>query len=98
MSSVHFSAEKSPFYSHLVMAEENAKSAKLKIWANYEETKPVEVVDDTPERQCNYEKVFCFGNLNFCHIYFYFFCVCLCSLNTSFTYVFVACCDLFRLW
>ena len=57
LSSVHFSAEKSQFYSQLVVAEENAKTSKLKIWANYEEPKTVEVVDDASERQCKYEKV-----------------------------------------
>ncbi|CAB4015938.1 staphylococcal nuclease domain-containing 1-like, partial [Paramuricea clavata] len=57
LSGVHFSAEKSPFYSQLIMAEESAKTSKIKIWANFEETKTVEVVDDTSERQCKYEKV-----------------------------------------
>lgn len=57
LSSVHFTAERSSFYSQLVTAEESAKSAKLNIWANYEEPKAVEVVDDTSERQCKPEKV-----------------------------------------
>jgi hypothetical protein len=39
------------------VAEDNAKTSKLKIWANYEEPKTVEVVDETSERQCKYEKV-----------------------------------------
>ena len=54
---MHFTAERSPFYSQLATAEENAKTTKLNMWANYEEPKAVEVVDDTSERQCTYEQV-----------------------------------------
>ncbi|XP_073239320.1 staphylococcal nuclease domain-containing protein 1-like [Porites lutea] len=56
LSQVHFTAERSSFYQQLTQAEEQAKSKKLKLWANYEEPKNVVVVEET-ERKCNYKKV-----------------------------------------
>lgn len=56
LSQVHFTAERSQFYHQLFQAEEQAKSAKLKLWANYEEPKNIVVVEEV-ERKCNYKKV-----------------------------------------
>ncbi|XP_068744654.1 staphylococcal nuclease domain-containing protein 1-like [Montipora capricornis] len=56
LSQVHFTAERSQFYHQLFQAEEQAKSAKLKLWANYEEPKNIVVVEEA-ERKCNYKKV-----------------------------------------
>ena len=61
LASVHFSAEKSPYYNSLATAEKFAKEAKRGIWKDYveEETKnnENEQVAETTERKVNYRKV-----------------------------------------
>ena len=59
MASVHFSADRSPYYRALQIAEENAKRRKLKIWANYVEKEvKVEKEEETvAERKTNYQAV-----------------------------------------
>lgn len=63
LASVHFSAEKTEYYRALKTAEDSAKAAKKKIWANYveetesEEIKEEEKDDKVVERQVNQEKV-----------------------------------------
>lgn len=63
LASVHFSAEKTEFYRALKTAEDSAKAAKKRIWANYvEETESEEIKeedkdDKVVERQVNQEKV-----------------------------------------
>lgn len=56
LSKVHFTADRTPYYSQLQVAEESARTKKLKMWANYEEPKEIVVVEET-ERKCNYKKV-----------------------------------------
>lgn len=63
LATVHFSAEKTEYYRQLKSAEDNAKAAKKKIWANYveveepEEVKEEEKDDKVVERKVNHEKV-----------------------------------------
>lgn len=63
LASVHFSAEKTEYYRILKVAEDSAKAAKKKIWANYveveetEEVKEEEKEDKVVERKVNHEKV-----------------------------------------
>lgn len=63
LATVHFSAEKTEYYRALKTAEDSAKAAKKKIWANYvEEVKEEEVKEDDKddkvvERKVNHEKV-----------------------------------------
>lgn len=63
LASVHFSAEKTEFYRSLKTAEDSAKAAKKKIWANYveveetEEIKEEEKEDKVVERKVHHEKV-----------------------------------------
>lgn len=63
LASVHFSAEKTEFYRSLKTAEDGAKAAKKKIWANYVEVEETEEVkeekeeDKVTERKVNHEKV-----------------------------------------
>ncbi|KAK2563698.1 Staphylococcal nuclease domain-containing protein 1 [Acropora cervicornis] len=56
LSQVHFTAERSNFYHQLTVAEAQAKSSKLKLWANYEEPKNIVEIEET-ERKCNFKKV-----------------------------------------
>lgn len=60
LATLHFTAEKSSYYTTMQAAEQRAKAAKRNIWANYEE-KPVEVEADTHEdvvdRKVNFVKV-----------------------------------------
>jgi staphylococcal nuclease domain-containing protein 1 len=61
-ASVHFSAERGPYYTQLSSAERSAKNAKRGIWQNYveeEEVKPTETeqANDVTERKVNYRKV-----------------------------------------
>lgn len=63
LASVHFSAEKTEYYRALKTAEDSAKAAKKKIWANYveevkeEEVKEEDKDDKVVERKVNHEKV-----------------------------------------
>lgn len=59
LASVHFSADRSPYFRGLQVAEENAKARKLKIWANFVEKEvKVEKEEDTVvERKTNYQAV-----------------------------------------
>lgn len=63
LASVHFSAEKTEYYRSLKSAEDSAKAAKKRIWANYveepeaEEVKEEEKDDKVVERKVNHEKV-----------------------------------------
>lgn len=63
LASVHFSAEKTEYYRSLKSAEDSAKLAKKKIWANYveeikeEEVKEEDKDDKVSERKVNHEKV-----------------------------------------
>jgi len=51
-ATVHFSAEKTPYYRPLQIAEENAKARRERIWINYEESKDeVKPEDDKSERK-----------------------------------------------
>lgn len=51
LASVHFSAEKTPYFRPLQIAEDNAKARRDKIWMNYEDTKDeVKPEDDKAER------------------------------------------------
>ncbi|XP_019633158.1 PREDICTED: staphylococcal nuclease domain-containing protein 1-like [Branchiostoma belcheri] len=56
LSKVHFTAERSQYYHHLVSAEEEAKKEKIKMWANYEEPKDIVVVEES-ERNVSYKDV-----------------------------------------
>jgi staphylococcal nuclease domain-containing protein 1 len=61
-ASVHFSAERGPYYNQLSSAERFAKNAKRGIWQNYveeEQVKPSETeqANDNTERKVNYRKV-----------------------------------------
>lgn len=63
LATVHFSAEKTEYYRALKTAEDSAKAAKKKIWANYveevkeEEVKEEDKEDKVGERKVNHEKV-----------------------------------------
>jgi len=61
LASVHFSAEKSPYYNSLATAEKFAKEAKRGIWKDYVEEEPKnnenEQIAETTERKVNYKKV-----------------------------------------
>jgi len=63
LASIHFSAEKTEFYRFLKTAEDSAKKAKKRIWANYveepelEKAKEDEKDDKVTERKVNHEKV-----------------------------------------
>lgn len=63
LASVHFSAEKTEYYRSLKSAEDAAKAAKKRIWANYveepevEESKDEEKEDKVTERKVTHEKV-----------------------------------------
>lgn len=63
LATVHFSAEKTEYYRSLKSAEDAAKAAKKRIWANYveetevEETKDEEKDDKVTERKVSHEKV-----------------------------------------
>jgi len=63
LAKVHFSAEKTEYYRSLKSAEDSAKAAKKKIWANYveevkeEEVKEEDKDDKVTERKVNQEKV-----------------------------------------
>lgn len=63
LAQVHFSAEKTEYYRSLKSAEDSAKAAKKKIWANYvEEVKEEEVKEEdkdekVTERKVNQEKI-----------------------------------------
>lgn len=63
LASVHFSAEKTEYYRALKSAEDSAKAAKKKIWANYveevkeEEVKEEDKDDKVTERKVSQEKV-----------------------------------------
>lgn len=63
LAQVHFSAEKTEYYRSLKSAEDSAKAAKKKIWANYveeikeEEVKEEDKDDKVTERKVNQEKV-----------------------------------------
>lgn len=62
-ASVHFSAEKTDYFRSLKSAEDAAKAAKKRIWANYveeikvEEEKEDDKDDKVTERKVNHEKV-----------------------------------------
>lgn len=57
LAKVHFTAERSPHYTKMLAAEENAKTKKLKVWANYEEPKEEEVVEEPAERVVSYRNI-----------------------------------------
>lgn len=63
LATVHFSAEKTEYYRSLKSAEDSAKAAKKKIWANYveqvenEEAKEEDKEDKVTERVVKQEKV-----------------------------------------
>ncbi|XP_025099283.1 staphylococcal nuclease domain-containing protein 1-like isoform X2 [Pomacea canaliculata] len=54
LAKVHFTAERSPHFSALMKAQEQAKSGRLKIWSTFEEPKQEAVVEEPSERQVNY--------------------------------------------
>nr|QBI71277.1 ebna2 binding protein P100 [Isotomurus palustris] len=52
LAQVHFSAEKTPYFRPLQIAEDNAKARREKIWTNWEDTKDeVKPEDDKSERK-----------------------------------------------
>lgn len=52
LASVHFSAEKTPYYRPLQIAEDNAKARRDKIWMNFEEVADeIKPEDDKAERK-----------------------------------------------
>lgn len=52
LATVHFSAEKTPYFRPLQIAEDHAKARRDKIWLNYEETKDeVKPEEDKSERK-----------------------------------------------
>uniref|UniRef100_A0AC34QNZ7 Staphylococcal nuclease domain-containing protein n=1 Tax=Panagrolaimus sp. JU765 TaxID=591449 RepID=A0AC34QNZ7_9BILA len=61
LASLHFSAERGPYYSALARAEKVAKEGRRGIWKNYvEETKAAVEIDpatEATERKINYKKV-----------------------------------------
>lgn len=63
LATVHFSAEKTEYYRQLKSAEDAAKAAKKKVWANYveveetEEVKEEEKDDKVVERKVHHEKI-----------------------------------------
>ena len=59
LASVHFTAERSVHYRSLQIGEENAKSRKIKMWANYveKEVKVVQEEEVVAERKTNYQAV-----------------------------------------
>ncbi|KAK7494857.1 hypothetical protein BaRGS_00013984, partial [Batillaria attramentaria] len=57
LAKVHFTAERSSHYKTLMAAQERAKTARLKLWSNYEEPKETEVIEEPAERQVSYCKV-----------------------------------------
>lgn len=57
LAKVHFTAERSPYYSQMLKAEESAKSQKLNIWSTYEEPKIEKPEDEPQERQVTYRNV-----------------------------------------
>eukprot|EP00123_Amoebidium_parasiticum_P022581 comp9044_c0_seq1/m.4227 comp9044_c0_seq1/g.4227 ORF comp9044_c0_seq1/g.4227 comp9044_c0_seq1/m.4227 type:complete len:894 (-) comp9044_c0_seq1:191-2872(-) len=57
LSSVHFTADRLPYYSQLTAAEERAKAAKLNIWKNFVEEKKEDTVEEVKEREVKYKEV-----------------------------------------
>jgi len=58
LAKVHFTAEKSQYYSAMLAAEEKAKENRLNIWADYKEEQVSEVVTEEPsERSVSYKTV-----------------------------------------
>ncbi|KAJ8315336.1 hypothetical protein KUTeg_007486 [Tegillarca granosa] len=58
LATVHFTAERSPYYKALQVAEENAKKRKANLWSKVVETKETEEpVEDPKERKVDYQKV-----------------------------------------
>jgi len=52
LASVHFSAEKTPYFRPLQIAEDNAKARRERIWMNWEDTKDeIKPEDDKTERK-----------------------------------------------
>ncbi|XP_076336232.1 staphylococcal nuclease domain-containing protein 1-like [Tachypleus tridentatus] len=57
LASVHFTAERSPHYSALQIAENSAKKRGDKIWTGFEEPKEEEKKEDNVERKISYRSV-----------------------------------------
>ncbi|XP_071115378.1 staphylococcal nuclease domain-containing protein 1-like [Haliotis cracherodii] len=57
LASVHFTAERSNFYKTLQVAEEKAKTDKLKMWANFVEPTKQEVVEEPADRKVTYKNI-----------------------------------------
>ncbi|OXA52850.1 staphylococcal nuclease domain-containing protein 1 [Folsomia candida] len=73
LASVHFSAEKTPYFRPLQIAEDNAKARREKIWMNYEDTKDdVKPEDDKAERKYEPKKVIVTEVTNELHIFVQF--------------------------
>lgn len=70
---MHFSAEKTPYFRPLQIAEDNAKARREKIWMNYEDTKDdVKPEDDKAERKYEPKKVIVTEVTNELHIFVQF--------------------------
>ncbi|CAG0887351.1 unnamed protein product, partial [Darwinula stevensoni] len=68
-ASVHFTAERSKYYSPLTVAQSNAKEKREKIWMGYEEQPETPLLDDTiQERKIDQKKVVLIGVTTQFHI------------------------------
>lgn len=61
MATVHFNADRSPYYKDLVAAEKRAKEFRLGLWKSFVdedvETEKQKQANDTAERKLNLKKV-----------------------------------------
>ena len=65
LATVHFTADRSPYYNQLISSEKAAKAAKLALWKNHvdaedgqqAENERQKQASDTAERKVNYKKV-----------------------------------------
>lgn len=61
LATVHFTAERSPYYNQLAAAEKSAKNARRGLWKNHVEeevtTEQRDQANDVSERKVNYQKV-----------------------------------------
>lgn len=57
LATVHFSAEKSDYFRDLKTAEDNAKTQRKRIWANYVEEEVEEKREESKEEQVTERKV-----------------------------------------
>jgi staphylococcal nuclease domain-containing protein 1 len=73
LSSVHFSADRSPYFRALQIAEDNAKGRREKIWLNFEDAKEeLKPEDDKVERKVEHKKVIVTEVTNDLHLFVQF--------------------------